>query len=97
MEVLDIIDEATRWPATNPLQRAEHENRIVDLTAHCVLVGTDGREYRIEDSAAPIHDQDCELNGAVIVFRDVNRLRDMTQLAQHGALTDLSNRLLTIV
>ncbi len=98
MEVFNIIDETSRRAAANPLLRALQENRTVDLTANCMLVSRDGREYLIEDSAAPIHDKNGELTGAVIVFRDVSRLRanarDMTHLAQHDVLTDLPNRLL---
>jgi predicted signal transduction protein with EAL and GGDEF domain len=98
MAVFNIFDETSRRAAANPLLRALQENRTVELTANCMLVSRDGREYLIEDSAAPIHDKNAELTGAVIVFRDVSRLRasarDMTHLAQHDVLTDLPNRLL---
>jgi len=70
----------------------------VGLTPHCILVRRDGRETEIEDSAAPIHDRDGQITGAVIVFRDVSATletaRQMSHLAQHDVLTGLPNRLL---
>ena len=73
-------------------------DRTVGLTPNCVLVRRDGREASIEDSAAPIHDRDGHVTGAVIVFRDVGAAletsRQMSHLAQHDLLTGLPNRLL---
>ena len=96
--VFRLIDEMSRLPVPDPLLCALQENRTVELTTNCLLVRVDGYEYLIEDSAAPIRARDGQVSGAVIVFRDVSRLRasarDMTHLAQHDALTDLPNRLL---
>jgi diguanylate cyclase (GGDEF)-like protein/PAS domain S-box-containing protein len=97
-DVFRIIDGATREPARNPLNLAMQLNKSVGLTANCVLVRRDGREREIEDSAAPIHDRDGHLTGAVIVFRDVGAAletsRQMSRLAQHDVVTGLPNRLL---
>src|ERR1019366_8206924 len=85
-------------PAPNPLETAIRENRIVGLTANCILVRRDGYECAIEDSAAPIHDRDGQITGGVIVFHDVSVARsmvlEMSHLAQHDILADLPNRLL---
>jgi diguanylate cyclase (GGDEF)-like protein len=63
-----------------------------------VLVRRDGSEAAIEDSAAPIHDRQRQVTGAVMVFHDVSAARAlsarMAHLAQHDSLTDLPNRLL---
>ena len=52
----------------------------------------------IEDSIAPIHDQEGQVTGAVMVFRDVSDARirglKLAHRAQHDVLTDLPNRLL---
>jgi diguanylate cyclase (GGDEF)-like protein/PAS domain S-box-containing protein len=97
-EVFAIIDGATREPAANPAQRAIEADESVELAAHCVLLRRDGSELGIEDSAAPIHDRQGRVVGAVIVFRDVSQSRAMTRkmayLAQHDALTGLPNRVL---
>src|SRR6202165_1440202 len=97
-EVFQIIDGTTHKPAQNPLELAIEENRTVGLTANCILVRRDGYETAIEDSAAPIHDRDGHVSGAVIVFHDVSMARamvlEMSHLAQHDILTDLPNRLM---
>jgi len=97
-EVFQIIDGATHKPSPNPLELAIRENRAVGLSANCILIRRDGYESAIEDSAAPIHDRDGQVTGAVIVFHDVSMARamvlEMSHLAQHDVLTDLPNRLL---
>ena len=95
-EVFQIMNGATHSPAPNPMELAIQQNRVVGLTANCVLIRRDGRECAIEESAAPIHDQDGQVTGAVIVFHDVSVARamvlEMSYFAQHDILTDLPNR-----
>ena len=97
-EIFTILNEVTRQPVPDPLQRAVREDRAVELANGCVLLRRDGHEYLIEDSAAPIRSRDGEVTGAVIVFRDVGALRattrDLAHLAHHDVLTNLPNRLL---
>ncbi len=97
-EVFQIIHSATRQPTANPAQRAIEANKTVELSIDSVLLRRDGTEAAIEDSAAPIHDRDGQVAGAVIVFHDVSESRAMAQkmayLAQHDFLTDLPNRVL---
>ena len=71
-EVFNIVDGATRQAAANPARRAIEEDKTVGLAADCVLIRRDGLEAAIEDSAAPIHDRDGQVAGAVIVFHDVS-------------------------
>ncbi len=97
-EVFRIIDGTTRQVALNPVQRAIEENKTVWLAADCVLIRRDGFESSIEDSGAPIHNRDGQIEGAVLVFHDVSESRamvlKMSHLAQHDFLTDLPNRVL---
>ena len=97
-EVFNIVDGTTRLAAANPMLRAIGENMAVGLAANTVLIRRDGSESAIEDSAAPIHNRDGQVTGAVIVFHDVSESRamalEMAHLAQHDFLTGLPNRLL---
>ena len=97
-EVFRIIDGTTHAVAANPAQRAIRENQTVGLAADCVLVRRDGFESAIEDSAAPIHNREGQVVGAVLVFHDVSESRAvalrMAHLAQHDFLTGLPNRVL---
>lgn len=96
--VFQIVDSASHQPTQNPLELAMRLDKAVGLNASCILIRRDGEETAIEDSAAPIHDHDGQITGAVIVFHDVSMARamvlEMSRLAQHDALTDLPNRLL---
>ena len=97
-EVFHIITRQTREVARNPMSLAVRLDKTVGLTPNCILVRRDGKETEIEDSAAPIHDKDGRVTGAVIVFRDVGTAletsRQMSHLAQHDVVTGLPNRLL---
>lgn len=97
-EVFRIVDASTRKEAPNPAKLAIRENRTVGLAANSVLIRRDGYESAIEDSAAPIHNRDGQVAGAVIVFHDVTESRTMAlkmaHLAQHDFLTGLPNRAL---
>ena len=97
-KVFNIIDGITRTTARDPMEMAVAQNRTVGLTVNCILIRRDGLESTIEDSAAPIHDRDGRVIGAVIVFHDVTAARamslEMTHSAQYDLVTNLPNRLL---
>jgi len=97
-EVMRIIDADSREPARDPLALAVQRDTSVGVGENCLLIGRDGRESAIEDTATPIHDRHGKVTGAVIVFHDVGAARAlslrMTHLAQHDVLTGLPNRML---
>lgn len=97
-EVFHIVDGISRETARNPARLAMSEDRVVGLAAGCVLLRRDGVESSIEDSAAPIHNREGRVTGAVIVFHDVSESRAMAarmeHLAHHDFLTGLPNRAL---
>ena len=95
-EVFRIIDGTTRKGCRNPMELAIQQDRTVGLAANSILIRRDGAESSIEDSAAPIHDRQGRVTGAVIVFHDVSAAKAMTvqmsELAQNDFLTGLPNR-----
>jgi diguanylate cyclase (GGDEF)-like protein/PAS domain S-box-containing protein len=95
-EVFRIVDEVTRKPLSDPIERCLGEGRVVESPGHALLLSADGKEYSVRDSAAPIYDRDGASLGAVLVFKDVTQLRGMERemvfLASHDALTGLINR-----
>jgi PAS domain S-box-containing protein len=74
-EVFHIINEQTRQPVPNPVERVLREGLIVGLANHTVLIGKDGVEHPVDDSGAPIRDHQGSLLGAVLVFRDITERR----------------------
>ncbi len=73
--VFRIINEKTRRPAEDVVERVIREGSMVALANHTALIARDGREIPIEDSAAPIMDKDGGVSGVVLVFHDVTERR----------------------
>lgn len=74
-DVFRIIDERSRRPAENPVDRVLREGAVVGLANHTLLVARDGSEIPIDDSAAPIRQGDGPVLGVALVFRDVTEQR----------------------
>lgn len=76
-EVFRIIHQETRQPAENPVEKVRRLRHVIGMANHTVLIARDGREYVIDDSAAPIAGGTGEMIGVVLVFRDVTEKRRM--------------------
>jgi PAS domain S-box-containing protein len=84
-EVFRIINENTRETVESPVHKVMRTGRIVGLANSTLLINRDGRELVIADSGAPIRNEQGEIVGVVLVFRDVTekrRLQDFTVRAQ---------------
>jgi diguanylate cyclase (GGDEF)-like protein/PAS domain S-box-containing protein len=95
-QVFNIIDESSRDPVEDHMQRCFQDDQIVGLTNNTLLICRDGQERSIDHSASPIHDHAGTTIGAVLVFRDVTEAREVARQlsyhASHDALTGLFNR-----
>ncbi|WP_317201703.1 putative bifunctional diguanylate cyclase/phosphodiesterase [Janthinobacterium sp.] len=97
-EVMRLVDGASGAPQRHPIKRVLQLNAASRLAPGTLMLRRDGSTAAIEDSAAPIHDAEGLLAGAVMVFRDITAARalsvKMAHLAQHDFLTNLPNRVL---
>lgn len=71
-DVFRIFHSDTRQPSRNPVQMVMEQGRVVGLANHTILVGRNGNEHHISDSAAPIRDTNGNIVGVVLVFSDVS-------------------------
>jgi PAS domain S-box-containing protein len=74
-EVFRIVNDETRNTVENPVIKALRLGSIVGLANHTLLIARDGVERPIDDSAAPIRDQDKTITGVVMVFHDITNRR----------------------
>lgn len=95
-EVIRLRDEVTEERIRDPVLRCLEEGRVVALTENAVLCARDGSLVAVQDSAAPIQDRRGNVVGAVMVFHDVSRERQLhrklSYYATHDSLTGLINR-----
>lgn len=69
-DVFRIINEETRKKVENPTVKVLKDGVIIGLANHTLLISKDGQEIPIADAGAPIFDQDHQITGVVLVFRD---------------------------
>ncbi len=70
-DVFHIINEKTRKEVESPLIKVLKFGVVVGLANHTILVRRDGTENPIDDSGAPIKDEDGKTTGVVLIFRDI--------------------------
>jgi len=95
-EVFNIINECTRERCENPVHKVLEIGNTIELANHTILISKEGIERSIEDSAAPIRDEDGKIKGVVLVFRDFTEKKakqaKVEYLSFHDQLTGLYNR-----
>lgn len=69
--VCDVVDEKTRLPVENPVRETLRENKKTALANYQLMLKKESDYYYIDNSVAPIQDDDGEIIGSVLVFRDV--------------------------
>ena len=83
--VFSIIDATTRELIENPVEKVLTTGKTIFLSNHTTLIAKSGREYHIADSAAPIRDDENNIQGMVLIFNDVSeqyRLREEIRESQ---------------
>ncbi len=74
-DVFRIVNELTRQPVEDPVQKVLATGQVVGLANHTVLLSLGGEEVPIDDSAAPISDDQARIGGVILVFRDISKKR----------------------
>jgi PAS domain S-box-containing protein len=78
-EVFHIVHEHTRYPLETPITEVLCQEKSVSLANHACLLNRSGQEALIADSGAPIRDGQGTVYGAVLVFRDVTRTKQLEE------------------
>ena len=70
-EIFPLVDAKSREPGEDPVAKVLASGSIAILPENILLVRRDGSERAVADSCAPVLDDEGEVAGVVIVFRDV--------------------------
>jgi PAS domain S-box-containing protein len=76
-EVFRIVAENTRQAVESPVERIKRSGAAVGLARHTILIRRDGTEIYLDNSGAPIVEDDGRLSGMVLVFKDIGEKRRM--------------------
>jgi len=74
-QVVPLIDEQTQLHRNNPIISALEQQTTVYLGDRTLLLTKQGTTIPVADSAAPLHDNNGTITGAVMVFRDDTQRR----------------------
>lgn len=85
--VFRIVNEETREPVENPVEKVMKTGAIVGLANHTLLIKKDGSEIPIDDSGAPIKEADGTIRGAVLVFRDFSEHKEAERALEEAKET----------
>lgn len=93
-DVFRIVNESSRQTVENPALRAIRDGTIVGLANHTILLSRDGREWPIDDSAAPIRTPRGSVGGAILVFREIGgrKRQEEEHLQLEESLQEVSRR-----
>jgi len=92
-EVFNIVNEMTREKPESPVAKVVRMGQVVGLANHTALISRNGTESPIEDSGAPIRNQDGEITGVVLVFHDVVEKRKAEKAVRHSERLAVTGRL----
>ncbi len=95
-EVFLLSHENESEEIADPVQAVFDTDLIQELGNSAILTSRDRKRYNLEDSAAPVKDENGTTVGVVLVFRDVTYKKEQRKkiefLSYHDSLTGLYNR-----
>jgi PAS domain S-box-containing protein len=85
-KIFRIINEESREKVESPFVKVIGSGAIVGLANHTLLISKTGQEIPIADSGAPVKNEQGEIAGVVLVFRDQTDEREyQKRIAQSEA------------
>ena len=94
--VFRLLDEKEREPIKSTVDECLSRQGTVQFQEPAILVNKNADEFAVENSSSPIRGHNGQPIGAVLVFRNITHIRNLSKKmeyqATHDALTGLINR-----
>ena len=71
-EIFQVVDQESRMPLESPVTQVLNGHSELGFTNHTLLVARDGSQTPISHNAAPIKDDQDQVAGVVLTFRDIS-------------------------
>lgn len=78
-EILNLLDEKSGKPLANPVEKVLAAGGLREVSGTSILVARDGSERIIADTGSVIRDQESNIIGVVLVFRDITESRKIEE------------------
>lgn len=99
LDVFKIINEDTGIPLENPVTKVLKKDAVIEMNDPALLITKDGTRLPIDDSSAPIRDENGSVIGVALVFRDITERKraekEKEELLKDKARGELSNFVLS--
>lgn len=84
-EVFRIVNQSNGKTMESPVEKVLASGAVIGLANHTLLIGRNGKEVSIEESAAPIQGEEGGgVEGVVLVFRDISLKYAQEQRAEQA-------------
>ena len=99
LDVFNIINEDTGIPLEDPVAKVLKKDAVIEMTDPALLITREGTRLPIDDSSAPIRDENGSVIGVALVFRDITERKraekEKEELLKDKARGELSNFVLS--
>ena len=72
-EILNLVDTYTKKKKANPIDEYFSGNIYHDKNSPTILIDRHGVEINIESSVSPLHNENNEISGIILIIRDVTQ------------------------
>ncbi|WP_373527726.1 diguanylate cyclase domain-containing protein [Nostoc sp.] len=98
VEVVNLVEKDIKETNENLAIHIIQAGEVLNLSETSTLITKDGKEITIGDNVTPIHDQNGNITGTVLVFQDITKSKQteaqLIRNAFYDGLTALPNRVL---
>lgn len=88
LQVFTIAYKYTSVTQSNLVETILKKGKVFDIDSSVTLITKHGKEVSISDSAAPIRDNDNNIIGVIITFRDITKEQKLTEIALKNSKLD---------